>query len=115
MNFGENYIENLPLTPISQWLGLLVGVRGCPERDIPSLCVMGWGWEMLGNSSAVVAAVVAAAAAVPPKVGVFWLPFPSRMGSRIEISGHPSEHPAQNCATVFLYVHKNHEKSMQIT
>ncbi len=24
------------------------------------------------------------------------------MGSRIEISGHPSEHPVQNCATVLL-------------
>ena len=40
---------------------LLVGVRGFPERDISSLCVMGWGWEMLGNSSAAVAA-----AAAPP-------------------------------------------------
>ena len=46
-----------------------IGVRGCPERDIPSLCVMGWGWEMLGNSSAAVAVAVAAvaAAAIPPK------------------------------------------------
>ena len=40
------------------------------------------------------------------KTYIFQLPFPSRMGSRIEISGHPSEHPAQNCATVFLYFHK---------
>ena len=36
----------------------------------------------------------------------FELPFPSRMGSRIEISGHPSEHPAQNCATAFFHLHK---------
>ena len=36
-------------------------MRGCPERDIPSLCVLGWGWEMLGNSSAAAAVVVAAA------------------------------------------------------
>ena len=92
---------------INNKIPYFVGVRGCPERDIPSLCVMGWGWEMLGNSSAaVVAAVVAVVAAVPPKVGVFWLPFPSRMGARIEISGHPSEHPAQNRATVFLDFHR---------
>ena len=86
---GEGYIyrsERLPRT------GYFI-----PVRD-------GVGREMLENPSA--AAVVAvAAAAVPSKVGVFWLPFPSRMGSRIEISGHPSEHPAQNCATVFLYFH----------
>ena len=39
------------------------------ERDIPSLCVMGGGLEVAGNSSAVVAAAAAAAvaaAAVPP-------------------------------------------------
>ena len=38
------------------------------------------------------------------------------MGSRIEISGHPSEHPAQNCATVFLHFHKsqgNHRKIVE--
>ena len=58
-------------------------MRGCPERDISSLCVMGWGWEMFGNSSA---AAVAAAAAVPLKVGVFWLTFSSPLGPRIEIS-----------------------------
>ena len=43
------------------------------------------------------------------KMQMFQLPFPSRMGSRIEISGHPSEHPAQNCATAFLYFHKIRE------
>ena len=49
-----------------------IGVRGCPERDIPSLCVMGWGWEMLGNSSAAaVAAAAVVVAAVPPKSGCF--------------------------------------------
>ena len=48
---------------------MYIGVRGCPEQDIPSLCVMGGGWEMLGNSSA--AAAVAAAAAVPPKSWCF--------------------------------------------
>ena len=37
-----------------------------PERDISSLCVMGWGLEMLENSSAVVVAVVVVAAAAPP-------------------------------------------------
>ena len=91
----------------------LVGVRGCPERDISSLCVMGWGWEMLGNSSAV--AAVAAAAAVPPKSGCFcWLPFPSRLGSRMEISGWYSVHPAQNCATVFFIFHQNRENHQKI-
>ena len=40
-----------------------IGVRGCPERDIPSLRVMGSGGGMLGNYSA--AAVVAAAVAGP--------------------------------------------------
>ena len=53
-------------------LGYHTGVRGCPERDIPSLCVMGGWWEMLGNSSAAAAvAAVAAAAAAPPKSGSF--------------------------------------------
>ena len=45
----------------------------------------------------------------------FQLPFPSQMGSRIEISGYPSEHPAQNCATVFLYVHKTRENCREIS
>ena len=57
-----------------QMLGF-IGVRGCPERDIPSLCVMGWGWEMSGNSSAAAAVTAAAAVvavvAVPPKSGCF--------------------------------------------
>ena len=53
-----------------QGAGLYIGVRGCPERVMSSLCVIGWGWEMLGNSSAAVAAVVAVAA-VPPKGDVF--------------------------------------------
>ena len=39
-----------------------IGVRVCPERVMSSLCVMGWGWEMLGNSSAAVVAAVAALA-----------------------------------------------------
>ena len=47
----------------------------------------------------------------PPQVGVCWLPFPSRMGSRIEISGHPSEHPAQNCAMVLLFFNKKRKNA----
>ena len=35
-----------------------IGVRGLPERDILSLCVMGWRLEKFGSSSA--AAVVVA-------------------------------------------------------
>ena len=33
--------------------GFYIGVRGCPERDISSLGVMGWGLEAAGNSSVV--------------------------------------------------------------
>ncbi len=44
----------------------IIGVRGVPERDILSLCVMGWREERPGNSSAVVA-VVAVAIAVTRK------------------------------------------------
>ncbi len=43
---------------------LYIGVRGVPERDIPSLGAMGWGVEVSGNSSAVVAVVVAVAVVV---------------------------------------------------
>ncbi len=50
-------------------LGPMVGVRGFPERDISSLCVMGWGWEMLGNSSAAVAAAAVGGGGAGPGPG----------------------------------------------
>ena len=47
--------------------------EGLPERDIESLCVMGWGLEVAGNSSAASAAAAVAAVAPPPppKSGCF--------------------------------------------
>ena len=38
----------------------LIGVRGMPERDILSLCVMGWRLEKFGTSSVAVVIVTAA-------------------------------------------------------
>ena len=48
----------------------VIGVRGVPERDILSLCVMEWRLDRFGNSSAAAAVAVAVAvAAVSPQKG----------------------------------------------
>ena len=56
--------------------------EGLPERDIPSLCVMGWGvedvWEFFRRRLP--------REICPLKAGVFWLTFSSPLGPRIEIS-----------------------------
>ena len=49
----------------------MFGVRGVAERDILSLCVMGWRLDSSGNSSTVVAAAVTVA--VTPKEVSFWI------------------------------------------
>ncbi len=47
--------------------------EGLPERDISSLCVMGWGLEVSGNSSVLAVAVVAPLPSVCVCVCVFWM------------------------------------------